>query len=140
PSLLGGMSSDDVLKAIPYDPSGAKQLLADAGYPNGFSVEMLTTDGYGPQFVNQARWVQEELKKIGITVTRRILACATYLSEVQNMNYSIGWGLGTGFLTTGEWLQSLYKTGGPRNWFGVADPKLDQMIADQQSEIDKDKR
>lgn len=43
--------ADDAEKAIPYDPAGAKKLLADAGFPNGLDVTMLTTDGYGPQFV-----------------------------------------------------------------------------------------
>ena len=42
------MTPEEAQKSIPYDPEGAKKLLAEAGYPNGFAVEMLTTDGYGP--------------------------------------------------------------------------------------------
>jgi peptide/nickel transport system substrate-binding protein len=139
-TLFGGMTPEDAKEAIPYDPEAAKNLLAEAGYPNGFSAEMLTTDAYGPPFVNQAQWVQQDLSKIGVNVTLKILDYATYYSIYQEQDYSIGWGLGTGFLTTDEWLQSLYTSDGPRNWFGTEDAKLDEMIAAQQSELDWDKR
>ncbi|MDO8472741.1 MAG: ABC transporter substrate-binding protein [Dehalococcoidia bacterium] len=33
------------LKADPYDPEGAKRLLAEAGYPNGFSTKIWNTEG-----------------------------------------------------------------------------------------------
>ena len=139
-TLFGGMTPDEAKAAIPYDPEAAKKLLAEAGYPNGFSVEMLTTDAYGPPFVNQAQWVQQDLSKIGVTVELKILDYATYYTTYQKQDYAIGWGLGTGFLTTDEWLQSLYTSNGPRNWFGTKDATLDGMIKAQQSELDKGKR
>jgi len=139
-SLFGGMTPEDAQKSIPYDPEGAKKLLAEAGYPDGFSAEMLTTSGYGQPFVNQAQWVQQDLAKIGVNVTLKILDYATYYATYQQQNYSIAWGLGTGFLTTDEWLESLYTSDGPRNWFGTKDATLDAMIKAQQSELDKSKR
>jgi peptide/nickel transport system substrate-binding protein len=139
-TLFGGMTPGQAQKAIPYDPVAAKKLLAEAGYPNGFSAEMLTTDAYGPPFVNQAQWVQQGLSKIGVTIELKILDYATYYTTYQKQDYAIGWGLGTGFLTTDEWLQALYTSNGPRNWFGTKDPKLDSMIKAQQSELSKTKR
>ena len=139
-TLFGGMTPEEAQKAIPYDPEAAKKLLAEAGFPNGFSAEMLTTDAYGPAFVNQAQWVQQDLAKIGVKVELKILDYATYYSTYQKQDYAIGWGLGTGFLTTDEWLQSLYTSNGPRNWFGTKDATLDSMIKAQQSELDRDKR
>ena len=140
PVLFGGMPSDEAAKAIPYDPAAAKKLLAEAGFPNGLDVKMLTTDGYGPQFVNQAQWVQQDLKEIGVNATLNIIDYATYFSTFGAKDYDIGWGLSTAFLTADEWLQALYVTNGPRNWFNTSDPKLDKMIADQRSILDKDKR
>ena len=139
-TLFGGMPVADAEKAIPYDPAAAKKLLADAGFPNGLTATMLTTDGYGPQFVTQAQWVQQDLKEIGVNVELRILDYATYFSTFAAKDYDIGWGLSTAFLTADEWLQALYVTGGPRNWFNTSDAKLDAMISEQRSILDDTKR
>nr|WP_274636999.1 ABC transporter substrate-binding protein [Microbacterium bovistercoris] len=48
-----------------YDPAGAKQLLADAGYPNGFTLEMPSTSLLGSNTFNL---LAQQLKDIGITV------------------------------------------------------------------------
>ena len=139
-TLFGSMSSEEALKLKPFDATAAKKLLADAGYPNGFDVQLLTTDGYGPNFVNQAQWVQQDLKEVGINATLRILDYATYFSTFAAEDYEMSFGLGTGFLTTDEWLQALYKTGGPRNWFNLSDPRLDALITEQRGIVDKDDR
>ncbi|MCW2602808.1 MAG: ABC-type dipeptide transport system, periplasmic component [Pseudonocardiales bacterium] len=139
-TLFGSMSSEDALKLKPYDPTAAKKLLADAGYPNGFDVSLLTTDGYGPNFVNQAQWVQQDLKDVGINATLRILDYATYFSTFAAKDYEMSFGLGTGFLTSDEWLEALYKSDGPRNWFNTNDPKVDAMIKDQRSTVDPKER
>jgi peptide/nickel transport system substrate-binding protein len=47
----------------PYDPAKAKQLLAEAGYPNGFDSELVT---YAPPQISAA--VQNYLKAVGINL------------------------------------------------------------------------
>ena len=140
PIIFGGMPAADAEKLIPYDPEAAKKLLAEAGFPNGFDAEMLTTDGYGPQFTNTAQWVQQDLKDVGVNVTLKILDYATYFSTFGAKDYDLGWGLSTSFLTADEWLQALYTTTGPRNWFNTDDTKLNAMIKEQRSILDEDKR
>ena len=139
-TLFGGLPADEAEELIPYDPEGAKKLLAEAGYPNGLNVQMLTTDGYSPQFLNQAQWVQQDLKDIGVNVELKVIDYASYFSAFGAKDYDIGWGLSTAFLTADEWLQALYMSDGPRNWFGTNDPKLDQMITEQRSTLDKNER
>ena len=55
--------------ALPYtlDIEKAKQLLADAGYPNGFDVELVCSPS--PPYPDTAVKVQNDLAKIGINVT-----------------------------------------------------------------------
>ena len=140
PTLDGGLTTEEVDEAYPYDPEAAKKLLAEAGYPNGFSVEMLATDGYGPVMVKDAQWVQEDLKRVGIDVTLKITDYASYLTAASKKDYSILWGYITGLGTPDEWLQQYWTTDGPRNWFNISDPKLDQMIKEQQAILDPDER
>lgn len=62
---------------IPYDPTGAKALLAQVGYPNGFTTTYLV--GNWPDtadtIVGQA--IQQDLAQIGVTVHIRSATFAT---------------------------------------------------------------
>ena len=53
---------------FPYDPAKAKQLLAEAGYPNGFSSTMLVTNGTTKELEFE-QFVQEQWAAIGVRVT-----------------------------------------------------------------------
>ena len=50
-----------------YKPDKARQLLAEAGYPNGFTFEMVIPGGGIQNMENQAAGLQQQLKKIGVT-------------------------------------------------------------------------
>ncbi|MBP2650869.1 MAG: transporter substrate-binding protein [Firmicutes bacterium] len=64
---------------ISYDPEKAKQLLAEAGYPNGFSMVIAqTADKPATLRVNEA--VQAMLKQVGITVEIKQMDKASLLS------------------------------------------------------------
>lgn len=55
---------------IEYDPEQAAQLLADAGYPDGLSLELsISSERPGPYAENIARLIQSDLKEIGVEVT-----------------------------------------------------------------------
>ena len=57
---------DESVKPYPHDPEKAKQLLSQAGFPNGFE-----TDLYVPDFMGQpkiAASVQSDLEKVGVKV------------------------------------------------------------------------
>lgn len=63
----------------PYDPAKAKQLLADAGYADGFSLTVLTTGVF--QFDTFLSAVADYWGKVGVKVDQKVVDTNTYLSD-----------------------------------------------------------
>ncbi len=64
-----------------YDPEQAIQMLADAGYPDGFDLE-LTIASNITQYVETAQVVSEQLKAVGVNVNINLVDWETWISEV----------------------------------------------------------
>ena len=70
----------DLTGVDPYDPESAKQLLAEAGYGDGFSFT-LDTPNYDPHPI-VAQFVQGELAKVGITVDINIITANEWYTKI----------------------------------------------------------
>lgn len=69
------------LGAIPYDPEKAKRLLAEAGYPDGFSMKITTTPRYDLG-VEMAEAIQAQLAKVGIKSELEVLEWGVFTSNI----------------------------------------------------------
>ena len=65
----------------PFDPQKAKQLLAEAGFPNGFEMTLTLPQNYSPH-VNAGSMVQNMLQQVGITAKINLVDWATWISQV----------------------------------------------------------
>ncbi|MEU1259321.1 ABC transporter substrate-binding protein [Streptomyces chartreusis] len=93
-----------------YDPGKAKKLLAQAGYPNGFSATLLTTSQY-LFHQDTALSIQADLKKIGIDVTLKNPDWATRQQASTSGAYDVkinGW---SGIVTSPAYIEA--QLGGP---------------------------
>lgn len=85
PPILGWAASSRVPTDYKYDPQAAKKLLAEAGYPNGFSLDfwyMPITRSYFPQPKAAAEAIAVDLANIGIKVNLKTQDWAKYLSDM----------------------------------------------------------
>lgn len=65
----------------------AKEYLAKAGEPNGFTLNLMTSQGLYSTAVNEAQTVQAQLKKAGITVNIKTLDSNTYVQDWLNGDF-----------------------------------------------------
>ncbi|HEY6430754.1 MAG TPA: ABC transporter substrate-binding protein [Acetobacteraceae bacterium] len=90
-------SYNSAVKDYPYDPAQAKKLLADAGYPNGFSTDiwaMPVQRPYNPNAKRMAESIQADLAKIGVTARIVTYEWGEYLKRVQEGDHQtvlLGW-------------------------------------------------
>jgi peptide/nickel transport system substrate-binding protein len=62
---------DPGIEIYPFDPERARDLLAEAGYPNGFPLEYTYTVGRYPQDRQAGEAIASYLRAVGIDVTER---------------------------------------------------------------------
>ena len=101
----GFFGRSDKLKVEKYDPAGAKKLLVEAGYPNGFQV---TLHGPNNRYINDAKIVEaiaQMLTRIGVKTTPDTMPKSVFFKRGKNrgpekpqeFNFLlVGWGSGTG--------------------------------------------
>ncbi len=94
PGMLG---ENKAVKAYPHDIAQAKALLAQAGFPNGFSTQLYLPTAprpYMPEPQRIAEAIQANLKDVGIDATLTPLEFGVFLSKVRNGEHPmclIGW-------------------------------------------------
>ena len=64
-----------------FDPEKGKALLAEAGYPDGFDLEITVPSNYTPH-INTAQVLVEQLRAIGVRATINQIEWASWLSDV----------------------------------------------------------
>ena len=146
PSTLGDFNDPDIERRLPFDVARARQLLAEAGYPQGFEV---TLDCPNNRYINDeeicqslaAMWAQ-----IGVKIRVNAMPRAVYFGKMEKLDtsmYMLGWG---GSITDAETtltpIMRIRGSGGvgDYNWGQVNNPKLDELAAASSREPDARKR
>jgi peptide/nickel transport system substrate-binding protein len=83
----GHWARADNLPNYPFDPNKAKQLLAKAGYPNGFSFVFKTsTDA---EANSRAQVIQQMLKQVGINMQIQSNEMSTFFADIGKGNFQM---------------------------------------------------
>ncbi len=141
------------LKPVDYDPEGAKKLLAEAGFPDGFR---LTIHGPNDRYINDAKIAEaiaQFLTRVGIKTEVVTMPRSVYFKRAsrggpnKTPEFSLvllGWGAGTGEPSSP--LKSLIHTYDKERGFGAANrgrysnAAVDKMIEDALATVDDTKR
>ena len=124
--------SDQTKQDIPK----AKQLMAEAGYPNGFKVELVTTNITSMQDSSQV--TKGQLAKIGIDVDIKLMEDAQYRNVVYGFNYMLNLHNMLGNSEPEDYFKPYY--GANATYYRWGDKDLQAKVAAQSRIMDPEKR
>ena len=133
--------TEELDKRLPYDVDAAKKLLADAGYPKGFDVELRCPND---RYVNDeaiCTAVVGMLGKIGVNVNLFAQTKSKHFKELKEDKgdfYMLGWGVPT--LDSHYVFHYLYESGASWNKVNFSNSDVDAAIRVMEGEVDLDKR
>jgi peptide/nickel transport system substrate-binding protein len=135
------------LPAKGFDLAKAKQLMKEAGYPDGFKITLNFTNDRLPGDAQVGTTVAQMLARIGIDVVANPLPMAVFFPARLRGDFSMsmmGMGEPTGDaqvgMTTFLHTNDPAKKAGAFNWMGYSNAKFDQLLEDAGVEMNVDKR
>ncbi|WP_100374352.1 glutathione ABC transporter substrate-binding protein [Bacillus sp. FJAT-45037] len=133
---------DDSVDALPYDPEKAQELLAEAGFEDGFSTTIWTNDNR--ERMDIAEYVQAELSKINVDVSIEVLEWGAYLEQTANGQHDmfiLGWTTVTGDADYGMYpLFHSSNVGEAGNRTFMKDAELDEILVEARQTSDEETR
>jgi peptide/nickel transport system substrate-binding protein len=130
-------------KRLPYDPAAARKLLAEAGYPNGFSTQLDCVNVAYRAAVCQA--VAGMLAKVGLKINFVASPTSTFfptLTQGTANFFEFGWSPGTDSWNIFNALVHSYdgKAAGAFNGGRYSNPQLDTLVDTLRNEPDLARR
>jgi peptide/nickel transport system substrate-binding protein len=139
--LIGsdGLGHNSGVEQYPYDPEKAKELLAEAGYPDGFSMTLSTAQSRYIKQLEIPEAVAGQLREVGIDVqveAREWSALITAAGEKTVPTYYIGWNYFP--VMDGDFIVQQFTCKG---LYGLmCNEQFDKLFAEQRLETDSEER
>ena len=131
--------SEEYANYFEYNPEKARELLAEAGYPDGVEFKLLTSSTYA-FFEQSAIAVQASLKECGINIILEDPDWATFNSRFRTGEYD---SLINGYLANvadPDWISALYADGANYNSGHFYNERFEELLVEGRVTSDLDKR
>ena len=139
PGLKSWASPVDACPCYKTDAARAKQLLAQAGYPNGVDFGMIVI-GSIKTVVDAAQVVQAQLAKAGFRVKLEVLEQGKFIQEWRNSNFDSFASQNGGNADPDGYFFRTFSTGGSTNVFKFSDAKIDGLLNQGRTATNVDQR
>lgn len=117
----------------------ARSLLAEAGQPNGFSVDLKTRNLAFYQA--SALWVVDQLKTIGINAELKVHETANYYEYLESGNFDLSFDYwASTWPTPDDLLNKYFVPGGGQNYIKYDNPKITDLLNRQSQTMDQAER
>jgi len=124
------------IKGYEFNVEKAKELLSQAGYPNGLEITFKTMDG---TYKKAAELIQENLRAIGITVNIELEEKNAYIQDLVSGNFEIG-NISVSVGKDADFYALLFRTGEQANFSKYSNAEVDQLFEEARKSSDSAKR
>ena len=130
---------DSVKELFTYNPDKAKKLLAEAGYPKGFSFKVQVCS-CSPDHMDLLPLVAAYLEQVGVKLEIQPMEYAAFLSAMTTKTVAPGYFMNNGHTNPTTTIRKSFVTKEVWNPSQYSDPALDKKVADMYQERDEGKR
>ncbi|UIO43947.1 ABC transporter substrate-binding protein [Brevibacillus brevis] len=139
PALTNSALDPATYPTYKTDVEKAKQLLVEAGYPNGFETQIETAATY-PDMVETAQVIQQQLKAIGINAKINQLEWGNYIDTWKSKDMNLMVGRNTSGVDADRSMRFFFSTTGSANVWNYSNPAYDELVQKALTTVDQAER
>ena len=121
-----------------YNPAKARELLTEAGYPNGFEFEIVASQRYS--FDKVAQVIQAQLAEVGVRAKINLVEWGIFIIKWRESDFVSFISLNSGSIDLDIQFNRTFHTGGSTNVFLYSNPEVDALLDRGRSEADINER